>query len=867
VTSSQERGAVPEVWGRKIPGRNMNFTGRDDLLRQLHDRIRTRTAVLPLLGDGAAPSDDDAAGSGDDTPQATSHALQGMGGVGKTQLVTEYAYRYQSEYQLVWWVPADQPMLVRPSLAGLAPYLGLPPATATGISEAADAVLDALRRGDPFDRWLLIYDNVGEPDDLEGLLPPGNPDVTGHVLITSRNHLWQGVVDTLQVDVFKREESVAFLNRRAKDAMSEADARRLAEALGDLPLALEQAGALQAETGIGVDDYLDLLTKRTAELMGESKPSEYPHSMTAAWSLSVSALEERLPEAVELLRCCAFFGAEPIPRDVFRRVGAATRPLLGRVLGDPILLSRAIRELGRFALVRVDVPSRTLQVHRLVQALLREGLSDGDSDLFRREVQTLLAKNAPKDPGDEARWSRFNELMAHVLPAQVADSTDPEVRDFALNMVRYLYLSGNRDYARTFVRTFIERWSREPGADHDLRLLQAERFLADVLRDVGRYQEATDIDRSLLDRVRQAFGPDDPNILTFLGGLGGDLRALGRFAEAKEHDELAWHQHVAHLGEEDPRTLRMVNNLALDYGLLSQYDESRRLHTLAFERQSQATEGVNKTDVLASWSALARVIRQAGAYSTARDVGEDAVEFGRSELGVENHWTLRAEKDLAITLRRTADYEAALELATGVFERCTRKFGPNNPDTLAAAMSLSNIYRVLARFDEALKLADDTMKRYPGVYGDQHPFYLCCVGNLALLHRVSGDVERAHELNTTSLAGLDTVLTRDHHYSLTVATNLASDLAAMGEYEQARELGEDTFTRTATVLGDRHPLTLGCAANLIVDLRTVGAAARAAELADKTYPAYDDVLGLDHPDTKVAREGRHLDFDFDPPPI
>jgi len=206
----------------------MNFTGRDDLLRQLHDRIRTRTAVLPLLGD-AGPRDAAAGNS----PQVTSHALQGMGGVGKTQLVTEYAHRYQAEYQLVWWVPADQPMLVRPSLAGLAPYLDLPSATATGIGEAADAVLDALRKGEPFDRWLLIYDNVGEPEDLEGLLPEGNPDVTGHVLITSRNHLWQGVVDTLQVDVFKREESVEFLRRRVPAVMDDADAHHLAAELGE----------------------------------------------------------------------------------------------------------------------------------------------------------------------------------------------------------------------------------------------------------------------------------------------------------------------------------------------------------------------------------------------------------------------------------------------------------------------------------------------------------------------------------------------------------------------------------------------------------------------------------------------------------
>ncbi|MCW2948374.1 MAG: putative ATP/GTP-binding protein [Actinoallomurus sp.] len=837
-----------------MPGRNKNFTGRDGLLEQLHDSIQSRaTAVVPHSGQAAVR----------DRPENMSHALQGMGGVGKTQLVTEYAHRYRSEYDLVWWVPADQPMLVRPSLAGLAPYLDLPPATATGIPEATEAVLEALRKGEPYDRWLLIFDNVDQPEDLEGLLPEG----PGHVLITSRNHRWQGVVDTLPVDVFQREESIEFLNRRVPAAISDSDAERLAAELGDLPLALEQAGALQAETGMPVDEYLDLLKKRTTELLSEGKGSEYPHSMTAAWSLSVSALDRKLPEAVELLRCCAFFGPEPIPRDVFRRAGRATRPLLGTVLADPILLTRAIRELGRFALARVDVGSRTIQVHRLVQALLRDELSEEDRDLFRREVPALLASNAPKDPDDDSRWPRFAELVAHVIPAQVADSSDPEVRDFSLNMVRYLYQSGNRQAARTFVEEFLRRWEREPGAENDLRVLLAQRFLADVLRDLGEYQRAADIDSALLDRARRTFGEDDPSTLLFLGGLGADHRALGEFAVAKEHDELARRQHDAVFGPDDPRTMRMVNNLALDYALVSQYQTARELHLLAFTQQSEAFTGVSKTNVLASWNGLARVLRQCGEYAAARDFGEEALEFGRQELGPEHPWTLRTGKDLAIALRRTGDYEQALELAQDVFDRCGRLFGRDNPDTLAAAMSLANVHRALANFDEALGLAEDTMNRYPEVYSDQHPYYHGCMGNLALLHRVTGNVEKARELNTTSLAGLDAKLTRDHHYSLTVATNLASDFALLGDFAEARRLGEDNLTRARVVLGHRHPLTLGCAANLVADLRADGAAEKAAELAEKTYADYDDTLGRDHPDTKVAKGGRHLDFDFDPPPI
>ena len=112
-----------------------------------------------------------------------------------------------------------------------------------------------------------------------------------------------------------------------------------------------------------------------------------------------------MPQAVDLLRCCAFFGPEPIPRDVFRLGTQAGGTKIGDLLADPILLARAIRELGRFALVRID--GRTIQVHRLIQALLRDELDADEQDRYRHEVHLILATGAPKDPDDNRLWPRL----------------------------------------------------------------------------------------------------------------------------------------------------------------------------------------------------------------------------------------------------------------------------------------------------------------------------------------------------------------------------------------------------------------------------------------------------------------------------
>ncbi|SEG16186.1 Tetratricopeptide repeat-containing protein [Thermomonospora echinospora] len=845
------REPIPDVWG-KIPPRNKNFTGREELLSVLQQGITGQvTAVVP-------------------------HALHGLGGVGKTQMAIEYAWRFRSDYDLVWWIPADQPILVRSSLAALAPYLGLPPASTTGTEEAANAVLETLRRGEPYSRWLLIFDNADEPEELNDVLPRG----PGHVLITSRNHRWEAVVDTVAVDVFTRAESVQFLSKRVPQAISSAEADHLAEELGDLPLALEQAGALQAETGMSVSEYLRLLRERTSQLLLEGKPSEYPAPMTAAWALSVSSLAEKMPEAVELLRCCAFFGPEPIPRDVFSRPRPGLGPKLTSLLDDPIRLTRAIREMGRYALARIDSPSRTIQVHRLIQALLRDEVAEAARARIRNEVHLLLAQAAPRDPEDTKHWDRYQQLVGHIEPSLVRQNQDPEVRDFALKMVRYLYTSGDYAAARSLVNSLLDEWAAD-AEQEDVLILRGRRHLGNILRALGEYNAAYEVNKNALASAKNLVvesGAEnlllekEREVLVLTNSLGADLRAHGEFTTARDHDADSLERHKEVFGKSHLETLRAMNNLALDHGLNSDYIQAKEFHEVVFrglnEFQNQPDQpSAGEASLLNAWTGLARAVRLCGDYSEACDLGEDAYDYGVEKLGPDHPWTLRTAKDLSIAWRRIGDYDRSLELAEDMHARHVRLFGLNHPDTLAAAIALANILRAMGQLEAALELASDTVRRYPRVYGGEHPFTHGCAGNLALLRRVCGDPKSARETNEKALEGLEAKLGRDHHYSLTVAGNLASDLAALGDHEAACRLGRGTLRRIRDLLGPAHPMTLACAANLSVDLREVGEAEQAEQLFEEAIETYARTLGPEHPDAVVAQERRHLDADFDPPPI
>lgn len=272
---------TPEVWGG-VPRRNIRFTGREELLSKAYRSLQD-------------------AGSG-----AGVVTLHGMSGVGKTQLAAEYVYRFGSEYDVVWWVPADRRALYRQKLAELAPELGL--STGAEYGERLRAVRDALRRGEPHSHWLLVLDGADEPEHIWDLVPTG----PGHVLITSRNPEWSEHNSNLvEVPVYAREESVAFIRRRAP-RLTPPEADQLAEALEDLPLLLDQTAGWLNDSDMSVGEYIDLLEGGIDQDVVKVS-ADFPLAFQTAWSILLNKLKDTVPESVDLLRLCSFFAPGSIP--------------------------------------------------------------------------------------------------------------------------------------------------------------------------------------------------------------------------------------------------------------------------------------------------------------------------------------------------------------------------------------------------------------------------------------------------------------------------------------------------------------------------------------------------------------------------
>ena len=341
VPRRRDEPPLPEAWN--VPPRNPAFTGRERVLGSLRQQLLAggQAPVLPVV-------------------------LSGGTGVGKTQVAIEYANRHATDYEVVWWVPAGQPDLINPAFAALAGHLGV--RVSGSIAETAQAVRGALRDGRPRSRWLLIFDNAGDPGDLAPFLPGG----AGQVLITSSDPAWTQVADPVAVGAFARAESVAYLRRRVA-SLTEADAELVSGVLGDMPLAVEHASAWLSETAMTAAGYVASIEDEFAASGSAGALPDYPPSVAVVLRLSFDRLRERSPAAARLLELCAYFAADPISLSLIYgdEAVAALLPFDPR-LRERTVLGQLVRDISRYSLAKVDRGSNSIQVHRLVQAVIRE---------------------------------------------------------------------------------------------------------------------------------------------------------------------------------------------------------------------------------------------------------------------------------------------------------------------------------------------------------------------------------------------------------------------------------------------------------------------------------------------------------------
>lgn len=829
------RTGQPKIMGN-VPPKNPNFTGRESLLASVQRQLREdeTTAVLP-------------------------HALHGMGGVGKSQIAVEYVYRHSGEFNVIWWIPSEQENLVLGALADLARSLGLE--VGPQANAAVPAVREALRTGKPFDNWLLVFDNAEDIETVRKYFPNGGP---GKIIVTSRNREWERVATPLSVDVFDRQESIALLQRRARGLSSE-DANRLAAALGDLPLAVEQAGAWHAATGMPVDEYLHLLDERRPEILELAPSPDYPMPVAAVWDISLGRLSQDNPAARQLLEICACMAPEPIPLNLFRGGrNVEITPELDPVLRDPLLLARATRDLSKLSLVRLDHKTGTLQMHRLMQNVIVARMDPEERARMTRAAHLLLTTAKPGAPAAPDQWPAYQAILPHVIASGAVESSDGWVRDLVYDMVFFLYYWGAHESGAAQARLAWSAWRAQSG-DEDLHVIRISKLLGFYLRLLGRPDEAIEHNERALAISRGAEIPEE-ELVDSMWQMAGALRHRGRFQQARELGEEAFSRASDLFGPEDPTTL----SAAHDYGVTLRLNGS---FTLAREideetvRQRELLYGPVNGLTLNTLNGLAIDLREAGDYLGARALQESNYHTYVNAFGETNAATIRAALNLAVCRRRAGVVEGGAALAEQVLERFTSRYGLNNTDALGAAIHATVERRLNGEFVGSRELGEQALAAYRNVLGDHHPYTQFARVNLAATLRAQGDTDRAEALDAVALEGMENTLGAKHVNTLTAAMCRANDHYARLDFAQAMAVDSDLVPRLTETAGADHPLTFACTANLALDRRGLGESEEADRLNRSAVEGLSRLLGDNHPWHTSARLHQRIEFDITPLPM
>ncbi len=653
----QETGPRPVIW--RVPARNQAFTGRQPLLATLHRQLTEAGRVLVA-------------------------ALHGLGGVGKTQLAIEYAHLFAGDYSLVWWVDAERVELVADQLAALGAAAGWVD-VGTRTPDAVTVVAGRLRQ---LPGWLLVFDNAEDPATLRPFLPPGS----GHTIITSRASDFTEIATPIEVSVFCRHESSALL-RNQVPALSEIDADRIAEALGDLPLALAQAVGLLAGTRMTAAEYLEELATRTTALLLHRAPPSYPRPLAGALTMSLEQLAQLDTSAVQLLYLCAHLSPEPIPLAWIRAAPAAALPesLAGLAAGSSLGWRECLGRIAALGLARLS--GEAIQLHRLTQSLLREW---GDpAQQHRALAARLIAAAAPDNGHDPAQWPTWTALLPHLLALDPAVTTLEDLRDTACHALQYLVLSGQYHAARPLAHAWYQQWRAIDGADHPYTLLVAH-HLASTLRSLGDYPQARSLDEDTLTRRRRVLGEDHPDTLNSANNLTLDLRRLGEWEQARQLNEDTLIRYRRVLGDEHPFTVRSTSNLAVVLRRLGELEQARQLNEDSLDRYRRVL-GDDHPDTLRSATNLALDLRQLGELHQARDLDQETLAAYRRVLGDDHPDTLNSATNLALDLRQLGELHQARDLDQETLAAYRRVLGDDHPDTLACAANLAEDLRLLSQ--------------------------------------------------------------------------------------------------------------------------------------------------------------------------
>lgn len=677
------------VWYVPHP-RNALFTGREDLLHHLHERLHQQPPIL----------------------WTQSLAISGLGGIGKTQTALEYVYRFAQQYQAILWVSAETRETLLADFVAIAHIVALPNVGQQAPEQVVDAIKQWLMQQE---HWLLVFDNV---EDL-GLIQPFLPmRRSGHIIFTTRLQATGTLAHRLDLERMEPEEGAIFLLRRAKLVPANALidnvpaplrtlAHDLCELLDGLPLALDQAGAFVEETACSLAAYRELYEHHAAALHAwqSQSTSAYPHAVSTTFALSFQRVERTLPIAADLLRLCTFLHPDAIPEELLSLAAIAPASPLAPLASDPLLLNQALAVLMQQSLLKRHPDAQILMIHRLVQTVLKEQLDQASYQYWAHQAVEVVNQSFPVVE-ELTTWQQCQRLLPHALTCLKLIEDEAIVSLAAGRLLHQtgIYLLEQAQYSlaeRCICRALHIRTHLQ-GEQHP-EVAESLNILAELCYFQGAYEQAKAIHWQVLSIRQQWLGSEHLDVATSLNNLAGVLCMQGEYEEAEPLYQQALHLRKQILGPDHLDVAESLQNLGYLYMQQARYGQAEPLY-------------------LRCLSICERLLERDHGYLTT------------------------ILNNLGTLYRRQGHLEQAERYYQQALIICQRRFSSEHPHLAQIYVNLAELFIVRGVYSLAESWYQRAVQIQERTLGSKHPRTVQSWQKLALLYRAQGLIPQAERI-------------------------------------------------------------------------------------------------------------------------
>ncbi|KAL1994652.1 hypothetical protein VTN49DRAFT_2122 [Thermomyces lanuginosus] len=797
--------------------RNKNFVGRQSIIKHL-------LSIVPPHADA-------------DDCQRT--AVVGLGGVGKTQIALEVAYRVRERLPdcSVFWVPTIDAVSFKNAYRKIGQLLEVP-----GINDDEADVEELVKSAlsdESAGSWLLIVDNADNSDLFSGdtnlarYLPSSRQ---GSLLFTSRNReliveLGITALNTVDVDSMSEEEGLEFLEMHlTKDQISNSDdTAKLLDVLGYLPLAIRQAAAYMAKKQISTTNH---------------RYEEAQNPIATTWLISFRHVTDHDPLAADYLKFLCFLNEKGIPRSLLP--------------GDPWTLDAedALGTLKAYAFITERKDSDMYDMHRLVRLAMMNWLDkEGELEEWATKVFRRVEEAFPSPRYNNiAEWIGYLPHAKQILERETI--AEDGMSDLLFKVGRGYQILGQYRQAEAMHRRALKGREAALGPDH-LDTLAGVDNLGATLRHQGQYKKAEEMHRRALEGREKVLGPNHADTITSVNNLGSDLWYQGKYDKSEPMHRRVLEIREKMLGFDHPDTLASVSILGVTLGALGQCEEAEAMLRRALEGREK-TLGPDHPDTLASFCFLGRILLIRGQIDEASSMHRRALEGREKVLGSDHPRTLSSVRDMGDVLQNQGQYEKAEAMYLRALEGQEKVLGADHPDTLACVSGLANVLYSRGEYERADAMNWRALEGQEKILGHDHLETLATVYRLGITLVRQGKHERAEAMFRWELEGREKVQGGDHPETLISLHNLGCVLVRLRQHERATEMFERALEGREKTLGFYHPDTLASVDNLGVALVKLGQYEKAESLFRRALEEREKVLGPDHPDTIISAQ--HLSW-------